>query len=242
MSDKRLRMNDDLCQFVVKWDWLGVQCRNVLYAVHRTVVVHVEGADPTPWTDSDATDFASQLCATLGTELGPFLSTECTLTGCDWCWNVATPTGPLHTGSNSTGSPLDGTNAADSLQTFAALAVHLGTGLAGRANNGRMYMPGLNEGLITPPNFNRLRPSSFADLNTVFSAIQAALSPAGSEDLAGDGYNGYLAVASFFVPGSFAGSGVGTLRDVAVANRVSEMLLKDDIIDTMRSRKLGHGI
>jgi hypothetical protein len=123
-----------------------------------------------------------------------------------------------------------------------ALCVHLGTGLAGRDNAGRFYLPGMNTGLVDTPDFDHLKPGSVADFALILGTLHSDLVGNGEEDLVGDGYNVYAQVASFFVPGSFAGNQTGTLRDVAVSHTVAAYSLKTTAFATMNSRKVGHGI
>ena len=225
MSDKRLLMGSELAQFVLKWTYLGQQCRNIMYAVIETAP-----DDLTEWTDADAAEAGDILAQNYKSAYQGSTAHDATLDGIDWVWNFAVGTGPLHEGSTlSPALPFTGGETHDGCANNVSLAIKLGTGLGGRSNHGRFYFVGVNNGLYDVDNPNVLKSGSataFATNNANFQGdmFEASLS-------SGNIFS--LAVASFVANGS--------ARVQAVANKVTAISLTDNTFDSQRRRLPGRG-
>jgi hypothetical protein len=240
VTDKRLNMGEDTCQFTLKFTYQGQQCRNVIYYVRQTLVSHLPEGGAT-WTDGKAIDQADAIMSTYKTQFQHLTSNKCTMDGVDWVYSVVPSVGPLHEGSDSGATtPFAGLLTGDPFPTNVTIACKLGTGLGGRANHGRLYYVGLTNDQVDSPNFSNLKPGSVTDLNAALGAFRADANVEDVDD-AGNGEGSTLAVISFIEPGSSSGGSAGILRNPATASFVVSFALHDSILDSQRRRLPGRG-
>lgn len=229
MTDKRLRMPNELCQFTLNWDILDSDvANNVLYLRRQGCDI---GNPNSSWDDTAAEGQALNIAAAFSLHLGPLISDTCTLSSVDWCWNED-PTAPvLHIGTAS-GSPMpwSGAQTAAPTSSGVSLAIRLQTGLGGRANHGRFFLVGINAGLFDAAAPNVLKAGSVADFATHLPALLAAVN---NNDCVADVGSIYTwAVASFILHGA--------LRAVASHTTVTAVNLKDSFFDFQRRRAPAH--
>lgn len=228
MSDRRLLMPDWMAQFVLRFQLNGKPVSNVIYFRKQVFAVALPTDDwvDEAWLGEDITTDANNIMAAYIAHFLPLATSSCSLERVDWVFNEAVATGPLHEGS-STHSPAVGSNPGDTLPNNVSLAVHLGTGLGGRSRMGRMFFPGVGEGLIDGPAWNTIKPGSVADFTTAGGDFLDAVNSTPDVPVIGDKRNKMI-VASFVHNHLPRGEALGT--------NVSSIGLRNNRVDTMKRR------
>lgn len=227
--DKRLLMPNRLAQF--RLNYLGPEGdvnNNILYVRRQTgCITSLNQA----WSDDAAAAMARVFAEAWRDHLKVYVTPRCVLQSVDWVWNESIPDGPLHEGTYlGTPLPQAGTGTGGDMPAGMTLAVRLLTGLGGRSNHGRFFLPPpLRSGLATVDP-NAIDAASQGNLQTDVTAWLAQVNWNTCVAGIGDKYD--LVVASFVHNGA--------VRAEAQHHSVTGIGFKDFFLDFQRRRAPAH--
>lgn len=228
--DKRLNLPTDIAQFTLHWlTKTGDDVCNVLYMrwEHGAAGVFV----PQPWTDSVCNTQATNIVNGFVANWFPVLSNSVAIARCDWVRNDSVGAGPLHEGSVAGSGATAGAVLSDPLPTGVTLAIEFRTGLGGRGNHGRMFLPGI------PLSYQ----DHAVDPDALTIAAQTAIDTACGGHLGHINNNNLIAGAGdnwFQVVTSFVQHGAN--RVPAVHHDITQVRRSDAFLDFQRRRQMGH--
>lgn len=229
MTDKRLRMPNDLLQVNILCTIPdGDAAQNTLYLRRQDCNDPIANKS---WDDGFAATQAAALASAYETYIAALVNDSATYFEANWVWNESVPDeGPLHVGV-VTGSPFPFTGATTGapLPNGVSLAVRLQTGLGGRSNHGRIFLPLLGES-ATDSDTNQIKVANRADWATSMAAFLTHANNNDCVSLVGDTVT--LVVASFVH--------AGALRPIATYNPVTAVNVSDWYLDYQRRRAPGH--
>lgn len=225
MSDKRLQLPPELVQLNFNVQLRNADiARNTIYMQRRGVVAGV--AMNASFDDGTAADQAHKAATAWGTVLAPLSASDCALLSVDWVWNEHEGAGPLHEGTYSVPSPITGEGAGESLPSGVSKALTFKTGLGGRGNHGRIFIPAIPKGYIDAVNGDELSATFQA---TYASSAAAWLSTFNNNNIVGGAGDEFSHVVVSFILH-------GALRTPASYHAVTQVLFREFFLDYQRRR------
>lgn len=230
--DKRLNMPHELVQLTLHYITNnGDDVVNVVYMHRQGVLAGV--ASDSAYDDGAALDQAQHIAGAWHDVVMPALSDECALTRVDWVWNPTVGTGPLHEGTYVLPVEAGGGQSGGALPWGTAKNFEFKTGLGGRGNHGRVFLPGIpsaySNALVDP---DQLTTAGQTNLNAAAAGLLAAVNNNTLLGIPPVGETDNLCVASFILHGA--------LRSPAVHHDVTEVLMPTTYLDYQRRRAVGH--
>lgn len=234
MSDKRLKMPTEAAQVVIKYLLDGQPCENVLYVTkyHTDAGPLIDGGGSRVAFDAGAADdVATNVKTWLQDHWAGLAGTQAQATEVDVIWNTVALTGPLQGNVyQDSDYPIPGTNTGDPVPNNVTVAVEMRTHLLGRSFHGRVYLVGMNTGLLDASTPNVLKTASLADVPAVFNELWSGL----------NGWHSITAPADRYRLGVMSYVHNGAVRSPAIITDVSGFALSDPYLDSMRRRLPGH--
>lgn len=243
MADKRFQMPLSCAQVVIKYDMDGQPVENVMYVEHKHRDTELSGLTGANF-NADNADWVGSVVKTwlAGTWAG-IAHDKVSATEIDVIWNTAVGTGPLEGRVyQDSDFPIVGSNGGSPLPNNVTVAIEFKTNNLGRSFHGRQYVVGLCSGQYDPATPNVLKTTSLTDLPAAYNLLRTTLADFEFKTLdVPDALNDtFPLMVMSYVGGEGSTTSSPILRSPALNTEVTNCVLSDPYLDSMRRRLPGH--
>lgn len=243
MADKRLQMPLSCAQVVIKYDMDGQPVENVFYVEHKHRDSGVSDLVAANFNSDNATWVASLVKTWLAGTWAGIAHSRVEATEVDIIWNTVVGDGPLDGRVfQDSDYPIVGSNGGTALPNNVTVAIELKTDHLGRSFHGRQYVVGLCSGQYDVDTPNQLKAASLVDLPAAYNELRTKLADFEFKTLdIPDAVNDTFAMQVMsYVGGPGSTTAAPIHRSPALNTTVTNCILSDPYLDSMRRRLPGH--